>query len=54
MYRRCIMGDRNNTPLDKDRPEVNRRLTVKYTKEERLDIGRRHPQGTAARKTSPV
>lgn len=25
--------------LDKDSPEVNRRLTMKYTKEERLDIG---------------
>ena len=28
MYRRCIMGDRKNTFLDKDRPEVNRRLTT--------------------------
>ena len=49
MYRRCIMGDRKNTSLDKDSPEVNRRLTVKYTKEERLDIGRRIYDGEISR-----
>ena len=41
MYRRCIMGDNEKTSLDKGSPEVNWRLTMKYTKEERLDIGRR-------------
>ena len=41
MYRRCIMRDIKKSSLDKDSPEVNRRLTMKYTKEERLDIGRR-------------
>ena len=40
MNRRCIMVDSENISLDKDSPEVNRRLTMKYTKEERLDIGR--------------
>ena len=49
MYRRCIMGERKNTSLDKDSPEVNRRLTVKYTKEERLDIGRRIYDGEISR-----
>ena len=49
MYRRCIMGDAKNTSLDKDSPEVNRRLTMKYTKEERLDIGRRIYDGEISR-----
>ena len=36
MCSRCIMGDAKNTSLDKDSPEVNRRLTMKYTKEEQM------------------
>lgn len=43
------MGDAKNTSLDKDSPEVNRRLTMKYTKEERLDIGRRIYDGEISR-----
>ena len=49
MYRRCIMGDNKKTSLDKDSPEVNRRLTMKYTKEERLNIGRRIYDGEISR-----
>ena len=49
MYRRCIMGDSKKTSLDNDSPEVNRRLTMKYTKEERLDIGRRIYDGEISR-----
>ena len=41
MYRRCIMGDSKQASLYRISPKVNRRLTMKYTKEERLDIGRR-------------
>ena len=49
MYRRCIMRDSKKTSLDNDSPEVNRRLTMKYTKEERLDIGRRIYDGEISR-----
>ena len=49
MYRRCIMRDIKKSSLDKDSPEVNRRLTMKYTKEERLDIGRRIYDGEISR-----
>lgn len=45
MYRRCIMGDSEKTSMYKNRPKVNRRLIMKYTKEERLDIGRRIYEG---------
>ena len=49
MHRRCIMGDSKKTSLDNDSPEVNRRLTMKYTKEERLNIGRRIYDGEISR-----
>ena len=49
MYRRCIMGDNKKTSLDKDSPEVNRRLIMKYTKEERLNIGQRIYDGELSR-----
>ena len=43
------MRDRSKPQLDKDSPKVNRRLTMKYTKEERLDIGRRIYDGEITR-----
>ena len=43
------MRDSKKTSLDNDSPEVNRRLTMKYTKEERLDIGRRIYDGEISR-----
>ena len=43
------MRDSKKTFLDNDSPEVNRRLTMKYTKEERLDIGRRIYDGEIGR-----
>ena len=49
MYRRCIMENSKKSSLDKDSPEVNRRLTMKYTKEERMDIGRRIYNGEISR-----
>ena len=35
--------------MDIDDPEVNRRLTMKYTKDERLNIGRRIYDGEISR-----
>ena len=49
MYRRCIMENSEKSSLDKDSPELNRRLTMKYTKEERMDIGRRIYDGEISR-----
>jgi len=49
LYRRSIMGDSKKKSLYKDRPEVNRRHTMKYTKEERLAIGRRIYDGEISR-----
>ena len=43
------MENSKKSSLDKDSPEVNRRLTMKYTKEERLDIGRRIYEGEISR-----
>ena len=43
------MENNKKSSLDKDSPEVNRRLTMKYTKEERLDIGRRIYDGEISR-----
>ena len=43
------MENSKKSSLDKDSPEVNRRLTMKYTKEERLDIGRRIYDGEISR-----
>ena len=43
------MENSEKSSLDKDSPEVNRRLTMKYTKEERLDIGRRIYDGEISR-----
>ena len=43
------MENNKKSSLDKDSPEVNRRLTMKYTKEERLDIGRRIYDGEIGR-----
>ena len=43
------MENNKKSSLDKDSPEVNRRLTMKYTKEERLDIGRRIYDGDISR-----
>lgn len=38
-----------NTSVHTDGPKANRRLTMKYTKEERLDIGRRIYDGEITR-----
>lgn len=43
------MMDKIKSSLDKKGPEVNRRLTMKYNKEERLDIGRRIYDGEISR-----
>lgn len=43
------MKDTTHTSVCTDGPEVNRRLTMKYTKEERLDIGRRIYDGEITR-----
>ena len=43
------MGTCKSTPLDKGNPNADRRLIVKYTKEERLDIGRRIYTGEMSR-----
>ena len=43
------MENSEKSSLDKDSPELNRRLTMKYTKEERLDIGRRIYDGEISR-----
>ncbi len=49
MYRRCIIEDTYRISLYRAIPEVNRRLTMKYTREERLDIGRRIYEGELSR-----
>ena len=50
MYSRYdIMGTCKSTSLYKRNPEADRRLIVKYTKEERLDIGRRIYTGELSR-----
>ena len=49
MYRRCIMKNSKIHHYTKLLPKVNRRLTVKYTQEERLDIGRRIYEGEMTR-----
>ena len=43
------MGTCKSTSLYKRNPEADRRLIVKYTKEERLDIGRRIYTGELSR-----
>ncbi len=43
------MEDRNTNTLYRGTPKVNRRLTMKYTREERLDIGRRIYEGELSR-----
>ena len=43
------MENSKKSSLDKDSPEANRRLTMKYTKEERMDIGRRIYDGEISR-----
>ena len=43
------MENSEKSSLDKDSPELNRRLTMKYTKEERMDIGRRIYDGEISR-----
>ena len=43
------MGDSKQASLYRTSPKVNRRLTMKYTKEERLDIGRRIYEGELSR-----
>lgn len=43
------MRDRKKTSLYRNGPRVNRRLTMKYTKDERLDIGRRIYEGELSR-----
>ena len=43
------MENSKKSSLDKDSPELNRRLTMKYTKEERMDIGRRIYDGEISR-----
>lgn len=47
--RNAIIGTGKNTYLDKGSPNADRRLIVKYTKEERLDIGRRIYTGELSR-----
>ncbi len=49
MYRRCIIEGTYKISLYRAIPEVNRRLTMKYTREERLDIGRRIYEGELSR-----
>ena len=50
MDSRCaIMRTCKSTSLDKGSPNADRRLIVKYTKEERLDIGRRIYTGELSR-----
>ena len=49
MYRRCIMGDSKKGSMYRSCSRENRRLTMKYTKEERLDIGRRIYEGELSR-----
>ena len=50
MDRGCaIMWTGKSTSLDKGSPNADRRLIVKYTKEERLDIGRRIYTGEMSR-----
>lgn len=50
MYSRYdIMGTCKSTSQYKRNPEADRRLIVKYTKEERLDIGRRIYTGELSR-----
>ena len=50
MDSRCaIIGTGKSTSLDKGKPNADRRLIVKYTKEERLDIGRRIYTGELSR-----
>ena len=49
MYRRCIMKNSKIHHYTKLLPKVNRRLTMKYTQEERLDIGRRIYEGEMTR-----
>ena len=49
MYRRCIMKNSKIHHYTKLLPKVNRRLTMKYTQEERLDIGRRIYEGEITR-----
>lgn len=43
------MEDRRISLPDRDCPEVNRRFTMKYTKDERLNIGRRIYDGEISR-----
>jgi len=49
LYRRCIMKNSKIHHYTKLLPKVNRRLTMKYTQEERLDIGRRIYEGEMTR-----
>ena len=50
MDSRCaIIGTGKSTSPDKGSPNADRRLIVKYTKEERLDIGRRIYTGELSR-----
>ena len=49
MNRRCIMKNSKIHHYTKLLPKVNRRLTMKYTQEERLDIGRRIYEGEMTR-----
>ena len=49
MHRRCIMGDSKKGSMYRICSRENRRLTMKYTKEERLDIGRRIYEGELSR-----
>lgn len=49
MYRRCIIEDTYKITLYRGIPEVNRRLSMKYTREERLNIGRRIYEGELSR-----
>ncbi len=49
MYRGCIIEGTYTNALYRGIPKANRRLTMKYTREERLDIGRRIYKGELSR-----
>ena len=46
---RCILYVQYNTSLDRNSPSLDRRFAMKYTKEQRLDIGRRIYDGEVSR-----
>ena len=49
MDTRCILYRQHDTSLDRRSPSLDRRFAMKYTKEQRLDIGRRIYDGEVSR-----